>query len=69
MINLSKVLWGVTKKSGGASPVIARLDRPAFRGFAAILKGDSSAMTDPATKAFSTNSSWATRRKTGLRPW
>lgn len=69
MINLSKILRGVSKKSGGATPVINRLDRPAFRGFAAVLKGDGSVMADTTVASFATNSSWATRRKTGMRLW
>jgi hypothetical protein len=69
MINFSKILRGVSKKSAGATPVINRLDRPAFRGFAAVLKGDGSAMADSTVASFSTNSSWATRRRTGLRLW
>jgi hypothetical protein len=66
MINIGRILRGGTKKSGDASPVITRLDRPAFRGFANILKGEDSAMTDHTVKAFATNSAWATRRM-GLR--
>jgi hypothetical protein len=66
MINFSKILRSGTKKAGDASPVITRLDRPVFRGFANILKGEGSAMTDHTVKAFATNSAWATRRM-GLR--
>jgi hypothetical protein len=69
MISFSKILRGVSKKSAGATPVINRLYRPAFRGFAAVLKGDGSAMADTPVASFATNSSWATRRKTSMRLW
>ena len=69
MITFPAILQGVRKQSVEAIPVIKQLDRPEFLGFAAVLKGESSAIADATLASFARDSSSATRWRTDLRLW
>jgi hypothetical protein len=69
MINLGQVLRGKSKKAGEtAHTAMTCFDRPQFKGFAHILKGNGSPMVDRATKGLATNSAIATRLQ-GTKLW